>query len=184
MKDSPMNCERFSRWLEAGRPAADALAEADHAAGCTGCREALAAERAIEALLSAAPVAPEGFTDRVMRAVDAASAARAHAPAPAWNDALPWWARAAIQPSALGAAALAALLAWRPDAIEQGGRLGVASLTAAGQIAASWLSEALGPAAAAQPMVQTGLLASAALVFAVAALPLYHWTERVAARRG
>lgn len=190
MKDAritpSMTCERFGVWLGAGRPAAGANAAATHAVSCARCGAALAADRAIDAMLAVpAAGAPAGFTERVMRAVELANETRAHASAPAWNDAMPWWARAAMQPSTIGAAALAAALVWRPGAIEQGGRLGLTATFSAWQGLGSWAAQVFGPAGvaiAASPVVQLGIAGSAALLLALAALPLYRWTERVALR--
>lgn len=185
---TPMGCGGFVAWLDAGRPRAGSDGAAAHAAVCAACNARLEADREIESLLAAdAPVAPDGFTERVMRAVDRAHAARAHAAAPAWSpgSALPWWARAALQPPALGAAALAALLAWRPEAFERAGRAGVTFTAAAGQSLGTELSRLLAPMGATfppGPAVQFGLLGTAALLLALAAAPLFRWTERLALR--
>lgn len=184
MNGEPMTCERFGAWLDAGCPADAAGAAAAHAGVCARCGAALAAEREIESLLAApSSAAPQGFTGRVMHAALNASAARASARPFGANDAMPWWARAAMQPSTLGAAALAALIAWRPAAFEQAGRTGLAAALAAWQGALAEAIRLLGPAGevmVASPAVQLGVLASAALLFGLAALPLYRLSERVA----
>ena len=181
MKDLPTNCERVGAWLDAGRPESVATAANAHAAGCERCREALAADRALDAAVrvDGTPAAPRGFTDRVLHAVDLANEARAHAPV-SWMDAMPWWSRAAMQPPVLGAAALAALLVWRPAAIEQAARVVLANAMSSVPSVESWLAQSMG---AASPGAQLFVACNVALLLLLAALPLYRWTERVA-RRG
>lgn len=186
MKTLPITCESFGAWLDEGRPAGVASRAEAHAASCERCREALAADRALDgALASFERRAPAGFTDHVMHAVEVANQVRARAPLPAWTDAMPWWSRAAMSPPTLGAATLAALLMWRPGAIEQGGRVGLASAIAWGQSFEALATQMMGSAGAtiaASPVMQMSLAGAGALLLAVAALPLYRWTEKVALR--
>ena len=176
----PFDCERFDAWLDAGQPEGTATAANAHAASCERCREALAADRALEAALRVEWTAstPQGFTDRVLHAVDLANEARVHAPL-SWKDAMPWWSRAAMQPPALGAAVLAAVLIWKPAAIEQGARLALTNVMSATPSLETWLAQSLG---ASSPGAQLFVACNAALLLAVASLPLYRWTERVARR--
>jgi len=117
-----MDCDRFQRWLDDGMPEAG-LAPGDgagpalaHAAGCRRCGAALAAERELDAILARpACAAPVGFADRVMERVARARSARIAALVEA--DAMPWWVRAAAEPVAAIALALAALVLWQRDAI-------------------------------------------------------------------
>lgn len=181
-----VDCAAFASWLDDGRPVTGVEAAVAHSAVCRSCAEALAAERAIEALLREGhPVAPAGFAVRVMRAVEVANEARKWSPAPVWTDAMPWWARAAAQPPVIAAAALAALLMGRPDWVERGGRVTLAAVAAAWQAMAEWLVGAAGPAGAAiaaDPVTQMQLAGMAALLLVVASGPLYRWSERLGAR--
>lgn len=116
-------CAAMDRWLAAGGAAfgpvpGEALA---HAALCARCGARLAAERELEALLSALPAAPAGFTAGVMRRVAAArpSAApqpRVALPAPA-PAALPLWVRVAAEPAVVLASLVAAAVAWKASAL-------------------------------------------------------------------
>ncbi len=131
-----MNCERFDRWLDDGRPAADDAA-ARHARGCDRCAAALGAALELEASLASTAAAPAGFTDRVMarvaRTPQAAPAALRprHAVAPLVAPAMPWWVRAATQPPALMAVVLAALLAGWSGALFDAARAGASLLAGA-----------------------------------------------------
>jgi hypothetical protein len=180
------DCASFDNWLDAGMPASGAATAEAHAAVCARCASALAAERAIAALLVTPIPAPAGFTERVMLRVDRAAAARARWRTPL-RDAMPWWGRAAMQPSVLLAAAVAAVLVWRPDAIARSGA------AAAGAVAAVWdqLTAGMGPglarslgartgSLAGDPILGFGLMAALATLLALAALPLYRWTEHAA----
>jgi hypothetical protein len=113
-----MDCVAFDAWLDAGMPAPDA-APAAHANGCARCaarwREALELEAWLAAPAALTPP-PAGFVDAVMLRVHetprpAAALARVAPPA------VPWWVRAAAEPAAVGAFAIAALIAWRPGAL-------------------------------------------------------------------
>jgi hypothetical protein len=106
------DCARFARWLDDGMPPAGAAAHEAHASGCPGCAAALADARALDrALAGALAAAPGGFTDGVMRRVERARLVRLAA----WlePDLLPWWVRAAAEPSSVLACALAALVLWQ-----------------------------------------------------------------------
>jgi hypothetical protein len=194
-----MNCAAFDRWLdEAGSEresgaARDSAAarEADaahaHAAGCARCAAALAASHAIDALLGAPAVAaPPAFTDAVMRRVAAASRARAARPAP-WieSSAMPLWVRAAAEPPAVFAALLAALVAWRGDALMRAAAVAGAAAGGAWRAAphaiGAWLAGAApreASSAFSDPGVRLGLMMVAATMLCVASAPLYGWFER------
>lgn len=110
-----MNCAAFDQRLDAGSLGAllpEALA---HAASCARCARALAAARTLESAferqLAAQPIAaPEGFADGVMARVRLRQRSVRSALV---RDTTPWWVGLAAQPTAIGAFALAALLAWR-----------------------------------------------------------------------
>jgi len=112
-----VNCLEFERLLDEGAPdrlPAEALA---HAHGCAACARSLARSRVLEAALAAGfsheHPAPPGFADRVMVRVQ-----RGEAHGVRWltlPDTMPWWTRAAAEPSAVLALVVAALLLWRGD---------------------------------------------------------------------
>jgi hypothetical protein len=106
-------CDRFERWLDAGASAGGEAEARSHARECRRCHDAWDAMLALDGLLaeSAAP-APPGFTDVVMRRVDA-SPRVSWAWLPALEDPLPWWVRAVMQPSTVLAAFASALLVWK-----------------------------------------------------------------------
>ena len=119
-----MNCLAFETLLDQGTPERLPEAALAHARACASCARSLARARAIEAalerhftpLLTASEhEALTGFTDRVMARV-----ARAEARGVRWltlPDALPWWVRAAAEPSVALAGVVAALLMWRGDTL-------------------------------------------------------------------
>lgn len=110
-----MTCESFDRWLDEGALDPGAAEARAHARTCTRCARALDAMLEIEAALANPPVAPAGFTDRVMARV--AVTPQAAAPravigmpaAPLLPPAFPWWVRIAMEPAVLLAAVVAAL---------------------------------------------------------------------------
>lgn len=112
-----VNCVDLERLLdecELDRLPVDALA---HAAECESCARSLARARSLAAALAAhfsrVEAAPAGFADRVMARVR-----RGEARGVRWltlPDAMPWWTRAAAEPSVALALAVAALLLWRGD---------------------------------------------------------------------
>lgn len=121
-------CGAFERWLDAGRPAAEAAVHAAHAAACPRCAALLALESALAAPPVASP-AP-GFAGAVMRRVRAQAAAagvRAPGVAPARSTPrraaaqTPWRAALFAPAAALAFTALALPFAG-------GGRLGSAVL--------------------------------------------------------
>jgi len=179
-----VNCAAFRHWLDDGRPGPDDGATA-HAQRCPACAAALEADRTIERLLSQGPsAAPAGFTGRVMaRVVARAAPARVPVmPAPA----LPWWARAARDPAAVLALAVAALLAGRWSALW-------AASSTAGQGAAQWVARAISAGLSAAGVAVSlpspiradallGLEIGAACLALLAAPWLYRTTLRHAAR--
>ncbi len=115
-----MNCLEFERWLDEGDALHASGAALVHAAECARCARALAHARALEAALeqhfAGAPVEPSAdFAARVLTRIAAVDSRRAHAPMLA--DTLPWWVRAASEPSMVAAAALVALLLWRGETL-------------------------------------------------------------------
>lgn len=110
-----MNCAAFEQRLDEG--ALDALEPQAlaHAASCARCARALAAARSLDAAFArqhAAPrvAAPANFADGVMARVRLRQRRARNAFV---SDPTPWWVGLAAQPTAIGAFALAALLAWR-----------------------------------------------------------------------
>jgi len=110
-----MNCETFEQQLDAG--ALDALAPhaLAHATSCARCARALAAARALEFAFerhraTQRVAAPHAFVDGVMARVRLRQRSASNAFV---RDSTPWWVGLAAQPTAVGAFALAALLAWR-----------------------------------------------------------------------
>ena len=110
-----MNCAAVEQRLNAG--ALDALAPQvlAHAASCVRCSRALAAARALESAFerqrATRPIAaPQGFADGVMARVRLRQRSVRSAFV---GDPTPWWVGLAAQPPAIGAFAVAALLAWR-----------------------------------------------------------------------
>jgi hypothetical protein len=115
-----VNCLAFEALLDGGAP--DRLPEAAlvHARECASCARSLERARSLEAALerhfasatSERERAPlTGFTDRVMVRVQ-----RGEARSVRWltlPDALPWWVRAAAEPSVALASVVAALLLWQ-----------------------------------------------------------------------
>jgi len=118
-----MNCERLERWLDDGMPATGEAEAQAHAASCARCAAALTAARELDLRLEAAlTAAPAGLTPRIMERIAAIEGMResnsraAALPQPAEGP-VPWWARAAADPAAALAFALAALVLWKRDAI-------------------------------------------------------------------
>jgi hypothetical protein len=106
-----MNCRGFEEWLDQGSPAAGAGAASAHADSCGRCAALLAAEHELElALRSASIRTAPGFTDRVM--------ARLPLDRPVLiSPALPWWARAVMEPATVIALALGGMLVWGWEAM-------------------------------------------------------------------
>ena len=170
-----MTCRDFERWLDLGRPHTLAPEAERHAAGCALCAERLAADRAIEALLDAPPSpSPAPFTDTVMSRVEASTRARLHGGL-RLDSAVPWWARAATQPSAVLALLLAGLAGWQGMA--------AARLVAGAALALTRAGEGLGLAAfagaSARAEVTTALGVAIAPLAAGAAWALFRACERL-----
>lgn len=139
-----MNCAAFEQQLDAG--ALDALAPEAlaHMASCARCARALAAARALEAAFerhrAAAPVAaPQGFADGVMARVRLRQRSARSAFV---SDPTPWWVGLATQPTAIGALAVAALLAWRGPWLWTATRQAFATDGPAGSLAADLFASA------------------------------------------
>jgi hypothetical protein len=182
---APPRCEAFERWLDAGSPGEGAVEARAHAATCARCAAALAAMNDIDAILAVpAPAAAGDFTDRVMRRVAQVSAARSAAFS--WveeDEALPWWVAAAAQPATLFAAALAALVMWRKDALLAGAAAAVHAAGSAWQAtsgaAASWLAPLATLGLPSSLAVQTGIALALLPVLLLLSLRLEVWSERL-----
>ena len=170
MSRAAMDCERFERWLDQGRPESEAPAASAHAATCPVCAAALDAALEIEALLAAAPpAAPPALTEAVMARVSLTVGTRRLA----WRTEPPpldWWVRAAAEPGVALAFALAALITWRG-----------AALLALAIRGAGWVVGALGGLAAAPvgfgPATRHALEITLMLAVPWASLLLFVWTE-------
>jgi hypothetical protein len=122
----------FVRWLDRGRPEGRAPAALAHAAGCATCARRWAAEKTLDRLLAEAlPLAPAGFSDRLMARLPE----RRALPVLLGGE-TPWWLRAAADPAAVLALALLGLLTWLGGALWQ-----------AGSGSGPWLTELLARAA-------------------------------------
>ena len=159
-----MNCDRFERWLDEGRPAGEAEAARAHAAGCPRCAAALEAAEEIEfELMRFARPAPAEFTARVMaRVSDAEAAGLATQPLVAPLD---WWVRTAAEPATALALVLAGLLLGWGDALR--GLAAPAMLRLASMLAQVPRVELPRPALLANPDVP--------LALALAAAPFLLW---------
>ena len=110
-----MDCRDFERWLDEGRPAGPRNAALSHQAACESCAASLAAARDVEdALRQRFATADDGFTDRVLRRLDAA-------PKPITTPlddepAVPWWVLVLQDRMTIGAFLIAAILRiWGAD---------------------------------------------------------------------
>lgn len=111
-----MKCSEFERWLDGGRPAARAGRFHAHADKCPRCATAMrSADELVKALVRPTrAMAPEGFTASVMARVREAQASRVSVATVPMLPTLAWWVRAAADPLAVLAFALAAILVyWR-----------------------------------------------------------------------
>lgn len=183
------DCERFERWLDEGMPEstpagsgrmavvpAEAVA---HAAACARCGTALAAARELDtALARACAAAPAGFAERVMERV--ARAREARLAVLAESDAMPWWVRAAAEPAAAIALALAALVLWQRAALS---RFSASALQALGDPAvAAFVRRLAEPRFAldlslfANPLVLAGVMFAMLPLAWWAGLVVYHWS--------
>jgi hypothetical protein len=187
-----MDCGRVARWLDDGLPAADpAAAEARaHAASCPRCAAALAAAEELDAALArAALAAPAGFSARVMERVARAGTARLAAASDL--DEMSWWVRAAAEPAAALALALAALVLWQRAPLAH---FAAAALQAMGDPAvAAAARRLLEPrllldlGAFSDPLVLGGVALALLPLAWWAGLALYHWSGDLplpAPRRG
>ncbi len=119
-----MNCLAFERQLDGGAPRHLPAAALEHVRACAPCKRSHARAHSLELALERhfasrsaadAPVVLPGFADRVLARVE-----RGEARGVRWlalPDALPWWVRAAAEPSVLLASTVAALVLWRGDAL-------------------------------------------------------------------
>ena len=189
-----MNCERLERWLDDGMPPTGEAQAQAHAASCAPCAAALAAARELDARLEAAlTAAPAGLTSRIMERISAIedmreSDSRAAALRELTGGPIPWWARAAADPAAALAFALAALVLWKRDAILAPALALVARAGGLGDVLAGGLaSPALrGPSAsiarlltdmASRPEIALGIVLGLAPAAGWLAWRLWRWGE-------
>jgi hypothetical protein len=180
-----IGCEAFERWLDEGRPGESAAEARAHATRCERCAVALAAELELEAALAMPPehAAPAGFTGGVLTRIAAARRAR---PLAAWViPPLDWWLRAAADPPAALALALAGLVLWyRAPLWSAAGAAGawLAGLagSVAGVSAAAGLDLAL-PSLGGRFTAPAAIVAFAPVVL-FASWWLYRWADRAMAR--
>jgi hypothetical protein len=178
-----VTCAAFETWLDDGMPAGEAPGASAHAASCASCARALAAAQSIEAGLAGAVfTAPAGMTDRVMARVAAHEARRpaARRGVPALDQTLPWWVRAATDPAAIGALALAAVLIWKWDVIAGSGALAFAVLAgaAAGTLPAPSVTPFLPGAGILRIAVAMVLVPAGALLALASYRMSEHWVAR------
>lgn len=105
-----MDCRTFEEWLDAGRPAADAVHAAAHRAACPDCAARAVEDDALERALSSRGADPgDAFTAAVMSRLPAVR--RDAAPALDPDLVLPWWAQLLREPEAALGLALGAVYA-------------------------------------------------------------------------
>jgi hypothetical protein len=178
-----MRCAEFRRWLDEGRDAHGAAPAAAHASTCAACGALERAEAAIERWLAEElEPAPAGFTERLMSRLETPRAVLA----PLRKPEIPWWLRAAVDPAAVLALALAGLVSWR------GSSLWAAGLVA-GEASGRWLTEVFASASRAtyvspaldwlsRPGIGLGLEIALACMSLLAAPALTRWVLRAATR--
>lgn len=186
-----MTCAEYERWLDDGMPeGAGALASRAHEATCARCASALASALEIDQLLAAPPPpAPAGLTDKVMARVLAIESVRAEQARAAlvpgafvFGSDQAWWVRAAAQPAAVLAFALAALVLWQRDALNLHASALIANVS--GILARAFsngldIASAPGlPEAFAKPEVMLGFAIAIAPVLAWVSAFLWSWAER------
>lgn len=193
-----MNCLAFEQLLDGGTPRHLPAAALEHARSCALCKRSHARARSLELALDrhfmshlAADSVPElhGFTDRVMARVE-----RGEARGVRWlalPDELPWWVRAAAEPSVLLASTVAALMLWRGDAFVAAARgwfpfaasasERLSALARGSGLAAfgEALSRALVPAPDTHWAFATGLVLGVMPLFVLLAMVLWHAGERL-----
>lgn len=177
-----MSCQALERWLDDGRPAAQARSRLAHAASCPRCRGLLDADGELQRRLERPPAAaPAALVSRVMARIEAAprpAPARPWAP-PSASSGLPWWVSLAAEPVTAMALILAALLGAGAGALGTGGRVLFAWLAPLLSAAAP---ESLAPGRLAPsfgPLLAIGLLPPIAL----ASRELFLWSRRLASRQ-
>ena len=175
-----MNCHDVDRWLDDRSPDDERTAMLMHVRICARCSAALGAMDALESALTAAPAPPRAFTERVMARVAETAQMRATVPVlevlPLLR-AFPWWARLALEPAALLAAVLAAVLVWRGDALFTLARVGALQLGA-------WLAQiSTGTAAVVAPVNPLALALTPTVLacVALAVAPLVFMGSRLLA---
>ena len=174
-----MNCLELERHLDGGALEALPAAALAHVNECARCTRALARARSLERQLERAFSAERGapvtgtaaldalpalFTERVMARVGHGEARGVRGLM--LPDALPWWVRAASEPSVALACVLSALLLWKGDLLLE------------------WCRSAFATASAhplTVPSLPHGLLAGVhALAQALVPGPQAHWSVLVA----
>lgn len=172
-----MNCHDVDRWLDEGSADAERTAMMLHVRICARCAAAAAAEEELEMALAAPPAAaPSGFTDRVMTRVAGVRQVRI----PILEvlpllRAFPWWVRLALEPAALLAALLAAVMVWEGDTLFRLATAGALQL-------AAWLAVATAvpaPAGATGPLATLLLQPTILTSMVIGAVPLAWMTAQV-----
>jgi len=174
-----MDCGHFERWLDEGMPVAEGPAAHAHVASCARCAAALATARRLDAGLAACALrAPAGFVERVMERVARARAARLLSLVE--TDALPWWVRAAAEPTAALSLALAALLIWQREPLAR--YAGLALQRLGDPAILGYVNRFLQPrlvldlGAFSDPLVVSGLMLAVLPLAWWAGLAVYHWS--------
>ncbi len=192
-----MNCLAFERLLDGGAPRHLPAAALEHVRSCARCERSLARARSLELALERhfsysvdadASAVLHGFADRVLARVE-----RGEARGVRWltlPDELPWWVRAAAEPSVLLASTVAALVLWRGDALIATARawfpLAASAPERFATMAQSWGLDALGrtlvqalvPGPEAHWAVSSATVVGVLPLFVLLAMVLWHAGER------
>ncbi len=174
-------CTTFDRWLDAGRPAADASAAHAHASACARCAAALELEQLLAVPLETP--APAGFTAEVMARVRVPQRARTFVAPIVSLVEVPWWLALPVQPGVVLGMFATAVLAWGREALW---RLAVEFGAWAAAIswpsppvphlpAIAWFSQL----AAGQPLAQAAAILAVSVAAMALSWPLYRWTEHL-----
>jgi hypothetical protein len=188
-----MSCRMLLDWLDAAMPAAapTAAQALAHAAACATCAAELRAAREIDGMFevlasraATAVAAPPTITGVVMARIAALESLRgriAWEPSPAaLESAMPWWVRAAAQPTAALALMLAAVVVWQPLGLLSAA---VAMLTGVSawmqSLESGWIARApLRGIDFSRPEVAMGVGFALAPALAWAVWSLWRWGER------
>jgi hypothetical protein len=189
-----VNCTDLDHWLDQGSPAESHLEAMAHARICARCQTALRVADELETRLGLAPLpAPDGLVEQVMAQVATTAQAPARIPLSEllpFFQAQPWWVRMALEPAAVLAILLAAVLTWRGEilfALASGGAVQLAAWIA--QTFPVSGTAVLAPMARAEtpiwlhPAVLTSTVLAAAPLALMASRLLYRWSESLVGPR-